>query len=104
MKESTIRTQILTYLNSLPNSHFLINRPGAQSGEADITGCINGRRCEFEVKKMGYKGRKLQLYKLGLWKEAKAITAVVHSVLETQQVLFAFGILKNEEEPHEPLP
>ena len=87
MKESTIRKQILDYLNSLPESHFIINRPGAESGEADITGCIKGRRCEFEVKRPGEKARKLQVHKLAKWFAAGAVIGVVHSVKEVQNIL-----------------
>ncbi len=91
IKEATIKKDILNYLNSFPHSHFIINRPGAESGEADITGCINGQRCEFEVKKPGKKPRKLQQEKLKLWANAGAITDVVYSVHDVEACLASWG-------------
>jgi hypothetical protein len=99
MLEADVKPKILKYLNSLPRSYFQVTLPGAEAGDGDIFGCLNGRYVRFEVKrpggrKMGKRqGEKLQLYKLQKLAMAGAVTAVVRSVDEARTALLHAGLL-----------
>jgi hypothetical protein len=90
--ESKVVSAILSYLRTLPNccaekTHGEIYGKG---GKADITGCINGARFEFEVKRPdnpAYAVTSLQWKWLENWSKAGAICAVVTSVMEAQIVI-----------------
>lgn len=60
-----------------------------RSGEPDIDGCYRGRSLKLEVKRPQgtYKPSELQLAVLSMWKEAGALTGVVHSVDEVKALL-----------------
>jgi len=87
--ESTIVKKILTWLNKQPGVKAEKTHGGmyGKSGKPDITGCINGRRFELEVKRPGGKPTQLQLKELREWKEAGAITAVVYSLDDVKSIL-----------------
>lgn len=87
--EKSIVTAILKYLNSLPMCHAEKTHGGAfgAKGKADITGCLNGRRLELEVKRPGEKPTKLQSVVLAKWSAVGAISAVVTSVDDVKAVL-----------------
>lgn len=89
MSEKSIVNSILKYLNSLPRCRAEKTWGGGygNAGKPDITGCLNGRRFELEVKVPGGKLTPLQKVTLGQWKEAGAITGVVHSVDEVKEIL-----------------
>ncbi len=89
MTEKAIVNSILRYLNSLPRCMAEKTWGGGygNAGKPDITGCLNGRRFELEVKKPGGKLTKLQEVTLHKWLKAGAITGVVHSVDEAKEVL-----------------
>ena len=82
MRESTIRTTILRFLNSLPNSYFQVSPPGTPTGTADITGCLDGRYVAVEVKVPGKEPTAAQRYWLRKMRDAGAIVFVAHSVSE----------------------
>lgn len=83
--EKTIVKDILKYLNSLPGCFAKKRRAGPdRKGEPDITGCLNGRRLEIEVKAPGGQPTKLQLEKLKLWKSYGAFTMLAYSVDEVK--------------------
>ena len=92
MKESSIRSAILSYLNSLSQSYFEISRPGSQSGKPDITGCLRGRYVAVEVKRLREKPTKLQAYKLKRIYEAGGIGIVAGSVEEIENILECLGL------------
>jgi len=89
MSEKSIVNSILKYLNSLPQCRAEKTWGGGygNAGKPDITGCLNGRRFELEVKAPGGKPTPLQKATLEQWKEAGAIVAVVHSVEEAKEIL-----------------
>lgn len=89
MSEKSIVNSILKYLNSLPQCRAEKTWGGGygNAGKPDITGCLNGRRFELEVKVPGGKPTPLQKVTLEQWKEAGAIVAVVHSVEEVKEIL-----------------
>lgn len=89
MSEKSIVNSILKYLNSLPQCRAEKTWGGGygNAGKPDITGCLNGRRFELEVKVPGGKLTPLQKVTLEQWKEAGAITAVVHSAEEAKEIL-----------------
>lgn len=88
-KEITIVTKILKYLNSLPGCRAIKTHGGmyGRSGEPDITGCLDGRRIEIEVKRPGNKPTELQHEALAKWQAAGAIAGWVTSVEEVEQLL-----------------
>jgi len=89
MSEKSIVNSILKYLNSLPQCRAEKTWGGGygNAGKPDITGCLNGRRFELEVKMPGKKPTKLQEVVLEQWRKAGAITGVVHSVDEVREIL-----------------
>ena len=84
MLEKTIRSKILRYLNSLPQSDFVVSPPGTQTGESDIKGCIAGRYICVEVKVPGKKPRPSQRYRLNKLRKAGALVIVASSVDEVK--------------------
>jgi hypothetical protein len=56
-------------------------------GQPDISGCIRGRRFEFEAKTSGTAPTPLQLSRLERWRKAGAITGVVRSVDDVRALL-----------------
>jgi len=84
VKESSIRTKILAYLNSLPRSDFEVSPPNSPTAKADITGCWHGRYVAVEVKIPGKKARRAQAYRLGKLRKAGALCIVATSVEDVQ--------------------
>jgi hypothetical protein len=80
---------ILSYLNSLPGCRAVKRHGGrTRRGEPDITGCLNGRRIEVEVKAPGAAGpTKLQQHCLDQWHRAGAIVCVARSVEDMKAAL-----------------
>lgn len=82
-KESFFQSQALVYLNSI-NGCVAENVSGnsAQSGRADINGCINGRsfRIELKVSDHGNVPSKKQLYDLLRWQKAGALVMVAYTI------------------------
>lgn len=87
--ESSIVKKILTWLNQQPGIKAEKTHGGmyGKAGKPDITGCMNGRRFEFEVKRPGGKPTKLQLKELREWAEAGAITGVVYSLDDVKEMM-----------------
>lgn len=88
-KESSIVTSILKYLNSLPDCKAEKTHGGqyGNSGKPDVTGCYNGRRLEFEVKRLGNAATDLQKVTLKEWQRAGAVVAVVYSKDEVKEIM-----------------
>ena len=87
--ESMVTRDILAWLNSLPGCHAIKRHgdPYGRVGEADITGCLGGRRIEIEVKTWQRHATPLQAIRLEEWRKAGAIVGVAHSVEEAQAIL-----------------
>jgi penicillin-binding protein-related factor A (putative recombinase) len=87
--ESAIVKRILTWLNQQEGIKAEKTHGGmySKAGKPDITGCINGRRFEFEVKRPGNKPTKLQLKELREWEAAGAIIGVVYSLEDVKEIL-----------------
>jgi len=92
--------QILRYLNSIPRCLARKRWGGGMgvAGDPDITGCINGRHFELEVKRLGQAPTPLQEKRLHEWKQAGAVTAVVRSVEDVRTVLETEGLLGDTEQ------
>lgn len=90
MRESAIRSKILKFLNSLPNSDFVVSPPNSMTGDPDITGAWRPANFPFalyvgcEVKRPGQQPTKAQRYRLRKLKAAGAIVFVAHSVEEAR--------------------
>ena len=86
--EKSIVSSILRWLKTLPGC-YAEKRHGNQysAGRPDITGCINGRRFEIEVKRPGGKATKLQAEMLKRWREAGAVAGVATSQAEAEELL-----------------
>lgn len=98
-KESSFQSQALVYLNSI-NGCVAENVSGnsAQSGRADINGCINGRsfRIELKVPDHGNTPSKKQLYDLLRWQKAGALVMVAYTMDDIKLVFRRDGsILPN---------
>jgi len=75
MRESSLTTRIIKYLNSLPGCKAE-KRHGSQYSEAgapDINACYRGRSVQIEVKRPGEKPTRIQLKRLREWQEAGAV-------------------------------
>lgn len=88
MKESTLRKNVLNYLNSLPQCKAIKIHGNAytEAGTPDIMGCIEGRAFFLELKVPGKKPTAIQERRLREWKEAGAITGVVTSIEEVRAI------------------
>lgn len=87
--ESTIVNSILRWLKKQPGVKAEKTHGGmyGRAGKPDISGCVNGRRFEIEVKRPGNKPTKLQLKELREWEEAGAITGVAYSLEDVKELL-----------------
>ena len=87
--ERAIVKAILAYLNGIPGCLARKRWGGGLgvAGDPDITGCLNGRHFEFEVKRPGEQPTPLQMQRLDEWRRAGAAAAVVTSVAEVQELL-----------------
>ena len=96
-KENSIQTEILDFLRGNkkksinPLGGYCLNFHGGDPymprGIPDIIGCYRGRFVALEVKRPGEQPRAIQAVVLKALKRAGAITAVVHSLDETKEVL-----------------
>lgn len=91
--ESSIQTNIIGYINSLPNGRAEnVSGNAQQSGRADINACIDGKTFKIEVKTedtaYGRKGATLkqQLY-LEKWAISGAVSCVVYSVDDVKYMI-----------------
>ena len=91
--ESSIQSNIIDYINSLPQGIAEnVSGNAQQSGRADINACISGQQFKIEVKtdKTAY-GRegatKKQLKYLEKWARAGAVSCVVYSVEDVAWVI-----------------
>lgn len=88
-KESSFQSQTLVYLNSI-NGCVAENVSGnsAQSGRADINGCIKGRsfRIELKVPDHGNVPSKKQLYDLLRWQKSGALVMVAYTIEDIKLV------------------
>ena len=94
--EKVIVKKILRLLNEIPGCVARKRWGGgmAVAGDPDITGCLNGRHLEFEVKRPGDQPTVLQAKRLDEWKQAGAIAAVVSSVEDVRSVLSSEGLVE----------
>lgn len=97
--EKSIVNGIIKYLNGLPGCHAVKTHGSAFSGgQPDVDVCYHGQTIKLEVKRPGKKATVLQEAVLAQWKAAGAIVAVVTSVDEVREIMFACatGRLKND--------
>jgi hypothetical protein len=89
--ESSIVDAIMRFLKTVPQCKAEKTHGGAfgRAGKPDITGCLNGRRFEIEVKRPGQKPTEIQKKHLREWEAAGAIVGVAHSVEEARLILSA---------------
>ena len=89
MKEIQLVHKIINWINQHENAHARKQHGGMYGtiGEPDITGCVNGRRIEIEVKLPGNEPTKIQLHRMKEWERCGALTGVAHSLEEAQIIL-----------------
>ncbi len=88
-KESSFQSQVLVYLNSIHGCVAEnVSGNSAQSGRADINGCVNGRsfRIELKVLDHGNVPSKKQLYDLLRWQKAGALVMVAYTMEDIKLV------------------
>ena len=91
--ETSIQSDIIDYINSLPQGRAEnVSGNAQQSGRADINACIKGKTFKIEVKTedtaYGRKGMttKQRLY-LEKWARAGAVSCVVYSVEDVKWIV-----------------
>lgn len=86
--EKTIVASIMRWLKKQPDCHAEKRHGGmyGSAGRPDITGCVEGRRFEIEVKRPSGKTTKLQEIELAKWKQAGAITGVARSLSDAKEI------------------
>lgn len=87
--EKTIQTNIIRYLNSLPNTKAVKwGQDGRQKGNPDVLCCQDGQIYLFEVKRPEVgKLTELQIATIKAWRKVGAVAYVVESVEDVQVVL-----------------
>jgi hypothetical protein len=87
--ETSITKRILKYLKTIPKCKAEKRHGGAfgNAGKPDITGCLDGLRFEFEVKRKGNVASDLQKKELAEWEYAGAVVAVVYTVEEVKTII-----------------
>ena len=95
-KENAIVQKILKFLIQLPGCVARKRWGGGMgvAGDPDITGCLDGRHFEFEVKRPGQRPTPLQARRLEEWRRAGALAAVVNSQEDVQGILESEGLLE----------
>ena len=97
LREATITKKILDHLKTLPGCYARKTIGGPYgAGWPDIVGCWHGRTLMLEVKTETGHVTPLQEAELCKWKRAGAISAVVRSVEDVQQLMEEFGIMNRE--------
>lgn len=89
MRESSLTTRIIKYLNSLPGCKAE-KRHGSQYSEAgapDINACYQGRSVQIEVKRPGEKPTRIQLKRLREWQEAGAVVGWVTDLEGVKKII-----------------
>lgn len=88
-RERPIVEAIIRYIRSLPQGWARKTHGGQfSSGEPDVSGCVRGRAIHLEVKRSPREeATPLQQAKLRQWAASGAITGVVSSVEEVQEML-----------------
>lgn len=90
MRESSIQSSVLQYLNSIPGCVAEnVSGNARQRGRADINGCYKGKCFKIELKSedTGYKPSKQQELYLKKWKAAGAIVGICYSLEDVKEVL-----------------
>lgn len=88
MTEADLARRIVIWLNRQPYT-VARKRHGTQygvAGDPDIYGCVAGQHFEMEVKRPGEKTTALQAHRLLDWHNVGAVTGVVHSLQEAQEL------------------
>ncbi len=93
--EASVVRAIRRWLDEQPDLAYEVRHGSAfgRSGQPDISGCINGRRFEIEVKRPGAKLTLLQWSRLQQWQAAGAVAAVARSLDDAK---FIVGIAREE--------
>lgn len=89
--ETKLQEKIVRELNKIPGV-YLQKVHGTPFGKptVDLTGCINGRRVEIEVKMPGKKPTPRQFNTLRTWAKVGAITGWVTSVEEAESLIIPY--------------
>lgn len=70
------QNQVIPFLRTLPNTTFFSIQQLAIVGDPDVMLCMNGRFVALELKDVGEKASKLQLYKLESVRRAGGVALV----------------------------
>lgn len=90
MREGSIQSKILDYMNSIPHCMAEnVSGNAMQSGRSDISACYKGVCLKLEVKggTEGYGATAQQKLYLKMWENAGARVAVVESVQDVKKIL-----------------
>lgn len=97
-KEDAIVKSIRRWLKSLPRCYHEKRWGGGYSkaGQPDISGCINGRSFQLEVKRPGGVLGDRQRIELDMWERAGAVVGVVYSLDDVRRLFDAQGLWQEE--------
>jgi hypothetical protein len=87
MKESTIQTKIIKYVDSLPKSWTVKIINCNKNGTPDVLCCIEGRFVAFEVKTSTGIVSELQRYRISEIRSAEGEAYIVRSLEEVKDIL-----------------
>jgi len=92
-KESILKAQILGWLNSLPDAHFVKLSDRFSSGLPDIIGSFQRRGVFLEVKVPGEKTTPLQEYHLAKFSLAGGCCGVVTCIEDVETIFKRDGLI-----------
>jgi hypothetical protein len=93
MSEAHITSTIITWIRQQRNGWAIkVHGNRFQSGEPDISACIDGRCIKLEVKTPTGRATKLQMLTLQKWELAGAVTGVVRSLSDVEILLESHSV------------
>lgn len=86
--ERTIQTNVIDYLNSLPNTRAIKwIQDGRQEGNPDVFCVSDGQAYLFETKQPGRKLEELQEITMMYWERAGAVCARIDHVSQVKEIM-----------------
>jgi hypothetical protein len=88
--ETNLKSQVMQMLAKEYPAAVVRKRHGtvySTAGDPDLSILFHGVHIECELKRFGEKPTQLQLYRLGEWRKAGAVTAVVFSVADARRLM-----------------
>lgn len=90
MRESSLQTAVLAYLNKLDfcRAYNLHGSAWSGSGRPDIIGCYRGSCFVIELKRPGELPSKIQEYELCKWRNTGAVTYYASCIDHVREMIY----------------